>query len=366
AQVRADAKLLRRDKHDGVSDEEGGESDEEKGENSAAAEADDAAQRAQWAQRLRLDELPTIPSADRFDEQGQPSKQHGFGDSEGTDIEIADGPGIGPDGKDQQDDEMANFLNFTRRELGIDDALWSKIQADRRRDGRYLPPSSGKEQDRGSATTAALASTGKQETAKSVRFSGLSKGFLNKDKARQGPPSTSATTSSSAAQVRDAPRRSASAKGKDKATIQDDDGFYALMDRMDAELAAVQGGGRSSGSRSATAAAAAASHTSKSRPSPADEMQLDSDEDGEEDSDGDGGSDGDSLGELDAQEAELLQKLVRSQGEALRQAGGGGGSEEAETLANFLTSLRAQGAAPGPVSNLAGRLGVGHLPRDDI
>ncbi|KAK0518219.1 hypothetical protein OC835_007917 [Tilletia horrida] len=267
---------------------------------------------------------------------------------------------------------MANFLNFTRRELGIDDALWSKIQADRRRDGRYLPPSSGKEQDRGSATTAALVSTGKQETAKSVRFSGLSKGFLNKDKGRQGPPSTSATTSSSAAEVRDPPRGSASAKGKGEATIQDDDGFYALMDRMDAELAAVQGGGRSSGSRSARAAAAAASRTSKSRPTPADEMQLDSDEDGEEDSDGDGdgdgdgGSDGDSLGELDAQEAELLQKLVRSQGEALRQAGGGGGSEEAETLANFLTSLRAQGAAPGPVSNLAGRLGVGHLPRDDI
>ncbi|KAK0517728.1 hypothetical protein OC834_007995 [Tilletia horrida] len=235
---------------------------------------------------------------------------------------------------------MANFLNFTRRELGIDDALWSKIQADRRRDGRYLPPSSGKEQDRGSAATAALASTGKQETA-----------------------------NSSAAQVRDPPRGSASAKGKDKATIQDDDGFYALMDRMDAELAAVQGGGRSSGSKSATAAAAAASRTSKSRPTPADEMQLDSDEDGEEDGDGDGdgGSDGDSLGELDAQEAELLQKLVRSQGEALRQAGGGGGgSEEAEMLANFLTSLRAQGAAPGPVSNLAGRLGVGHLPRDDI
>ncbi|KAK0541493.1 hypothetical protein OC844_008053, partial [Tilletia horrida] len=198
---------------------------------------------------------------------------------------------------------------------------------------------------------------------------GLSKGFLNKGKGRQGPPSTSAITSSSAAQVRDPPRGSASAKGKGEATIQDDDGFYALMDRMDAELAAVQRGGRSSGSRSATAAAAAASRTSKSRPTPADEMQLDSDEDGEEDSDGDGGSDGDSLGELDAQEAELLQKLVRSQGEALRQAGGGGGgggSEEAEMLANFLTSLRAQGAAPGPVSNLAGRLGVGHLPRDDI
>lgn len=73
--------------------------------------------------------------------------------------------------------------------------------------------------------------------------------------------------------------------------------------------------------------------------------------------------------ELGEEDAELLQQLLASGAsipESLRQFAdtNGASSTEIDALANFLESFKAQDGVAGPLSNLAGRLGVGPLPRD--
>lgn len=73
--------------------------------------------------------------------------------------------------------------------------------------------------------------------------------------------------------------------------------------------------------------------------------------------------------ELGEEDAELLQQLLASGAsipESLQRFAGtsGASSTEIDALANFLESFKAQNGVAGPLSNLAGRLGVGPLPRD--
>ncbi|KAE8222876.1 hypothetical protein CF319_g4003 [Tilletia indica] len=404
-QVRADAKLLRREKHDGVSEDEGEEGEEE--------EEEDQEERKERLRRLRLHELPVAGALDE-DEEGPSSSSNAKkvkfaadkneGDDDDDDDEgeegggsssFPDGPGIGPKGQEgegPQEDEMSNFLDFTRKELGIDDALWDRIQADRRRDGRFLPPTNAggqkKKEDEIAATKKKEEeSSNKVGAGKAVRFDGFARGFLNK---KPAPASASASakvrssTRSDASIPVGAPSASApvkaesrkktslwtavdsdddddegdeskapqgSGKGKGKATagsVNDDDGFYTLMDQMDAELAKAKANkvnGKGKGKLPTSASRA-------DRAPATEQMDLDDDGDLDEDEDSDE--------ELDAQDAELLQKLLSAQG-----GPGSGGALGPDMLANFLESFKAQGSGPGPVSNLAGRLGVGRLPRDD-
>ncbi|CAD6905063.1 unnamed protein product [Tilletia controversa] len=308
--------------------------------------------------------------ADDDDGEGDEEKGKGEGDEQENDAEgekenddeeeedeegmaaFLDGPGIGPAGQKGQgfeDDEMVNFLAFARNELGIDDELWNRIQADRRRDGRYLPPATSASASMPSSSGVAGGKQGaKKETStttdrttgsglgKQVRFDGLPRGFLNK-KAKQGSEGSD------------------KGKGKDKepAAANDGDRFYTLMDQMDAELAKVKDKGKSPTPAPAT-----------KTQSTAERMDLDDLED--EDDDDDGDEDDDDDDELDLQDAELLRKLLSAQGDSSRTGGGStNGVPSSDMLANFLESFKAQGSGPGPVSNLAGRLGVGKLPRDD-
>ncbi|WFC96341.1 hypothetical protein MBRA1_002998 [Malassezia brasiliensis] len=73
--------------------------------------------------------------------------------------------------------------------------------------------------------------------------------------------------------------------------------------------------------------------------------------------------------ELGEEDAELLQQLLATGAsipESLQRFAdtSGASSTEIDALANFLESFKAQNGAAGPLSNLAGRLGVGPLPRD--
>ncbi|KAE8213993.1 hypothetical protein CF327_g2564 [Tilletia walkeri] len=414
-QVRADAKLLRREKHDGVSEDEG------EGEEGEEGEEEDQEERKERLRRLRLHELPVAGALDE-DEEGPSSssnakkvkfaadKNEGDDDDDdeggeegGGSSSFPDGPGIGPKGQQgegPQEDEMSNFLDFTRKELGIDDALWDRIQADRRRDGRFLPATNAGGQKKAEELAATKKkkkeekSGSKVADGKAVRFDGFARGFLNK---KPAPASASASAKmrsstrsdasvpvgapSASAPVKAEPRKKTSlwtavdsddddaegdeseapqgsGKGKGKASVagvnndddDDDDGFYTLMDQMDAELAKakankVNGNGKGKGKVPKSA--------SRTDRAPATEqMDLDDDEDDFDE-------------ELDAQDAELLQKLLSAQGGGGLGIGGGGGALGPDMLANFLESFKAQGSGPGPVSNLAGRLGVGRLPRDE-
>lgn len=73
--------------------------------------------------------------------------------------------------------------------------------------------------------------------------------------------------------------------------------------------------------------------------------------------------------ELGEEDVELLQQLLASGAsipESLQRFAdtSGASSTEIDALANFLESFKAQNGGAGPLSNLAGRLGVGSLPRD--
>ncbi|KAL9938135.1 hypothetical protein V8E36_002758 [Tilletia maclaganii] len=428
-QLRADAKLLQRDKHDGVSEDEGLSSgDENDGRpkaGGAAASKEEKEERAARERKLKLHELPVVSAIDADSDDDldvvlepgrgagrQSNVLEGTSQDEGEDEEAgrgpleADGPGYGPQGQERGDDEMAQFLEFTRKELGIDEALWTRIQADRRRDGRYLPPSGPVAATAGGASspgkTGADTAPESSSSAKKVRFDGFARGFLNKKtrttesaQRKQQEPAKSSTrpgVPSTAASSQSRPKAKVTSlwtappdsddddEGAEETTSrmssvsaekgQDHDAFYALMDQMDAELAKAkrkdQSGATPSGHPPSTRTSAG--QRAQQRP---DGMDLDADDDPSDDDDD----------ELDAQDAELLRKLVSGQGDALRQqlgnfgggAGGvgkgdgeGEGELSAGMLANFLESLKAQGSGPGPVSNLAGRLGVGRLPRDEM
>lgn len=73
--------------------------------------------------------------------------------------------------------------------------------------------------------------------------------------------------------------------------------------------------------------------------------------------------------ELNEEDAELLQQLLASGAslpESLQRFSSENGVADTDlnALASFLESFKAQGGHAGPVTNLAGRLGVGALPRD--
>ncbi|KAK0569763.1 hypothetical protein OC861_000600 [Tilletia horrida] len=316
-------------------------------------------------------------------------------DSNDAELEAGRHPGI-----TDEAEEMASFLSFARNELGIDDELWEKIQADRRKDGRYVPPPLSGSVQAGSSNKGSrsleedtdVLSAGVQGNrppgAKKVRFDGFAKGFLNKKSSNgkasssRGQTRTPFAEPSSHQKKRsslwdvpdgddndddendDTEMRSADGRSASGSNVQDDDGFYEMLDRMDAELARAQ---RQKAQQSAPQSArAAGKQRDTSGASGANEQRAEVEDDD--------GSEGDSDEELDLQDAELLRKLVSAQGEALlgRRAGQGAQAGESQLddlnagmLANLLESIKAQGGAAGPVSNLAGRLGIGRLPRDD-
>lgn len=73
--------------------------------------------------------------------------------------------------------------------------------------------------------------------------------------------------------------------------------------------------------------------------------------------------------ELNEEDAELLQHLLASGNsipESLQHFAQthDASSTDINALGSFLESFKAQAGLPGPVSNLAGRFGIGALPRD--
>ncbi|KDN36422.1 hypothetical protein K437DRAFT_260125 [Tilletiaria anomala UBC 951] len=175
-------------------------------------------------------------------------------------------------------------------------------------------------------------------------------------------PSSSAT---SASPIEHALPPAGSAKGKDKISASERQGrplktFEEVMDAMDAEL----GHAKTSGSQSSTAPSTQSTvtkHTKRHQPEVASRRGVTSAPppnlyDGDET---------DSDDELSAQDQELIQKLTSSRADF---SGLAPGADEPmlqiNMIQNFLESYKAQGGTAGPVSNLAGRMGISPLPLD--
>jgi hypothetical protein len=335
-------------------------------------------------------------------------------DKEGDDEELGD---------PNMEDELAGFLEFTRKSLGLSDEQYEAILSERRGRGAFVPNASTSSQKAASNTPAADTTDeatlkGKKKAPtrfdlhdpavmESLPASRVAKRAAGSPAPSQPTPapgerggtpkplpasaaaasSKSKLTSSSAprtsaseraaagaraeAVAQEAERRAAlrqSSEASGRAPNAELNSFEKVMAALDAELANHKLGARPS-APSAGAAASWAGPQAKPTlppppaPQPPRRARF-------EDDDGDariGGSDDEESDdeELSAQDAELLAKLSGSGLPASLQALSGEGGEQAqrEMLQNLLMSFKGQGAAPGPVGNLAGRLGT-RLPSD--
>ncbi|WFD45104.1 hypothetical protein MPSI1_003781 [Malassezia psittaci] len=213
---------------------------------------------------------------DTYEEREERREILDLDDPEQDLIKSTDDP-VGVDGLDMAS-EMDDFLEFTRKTLGLSEDDYARILQDRRTRGVYVPTSSNTR----NALPSEAADSGTQTTEK------------NSD--------------------------------------QKLDSFDTVLDAMERELHSKQTSSLSS------------SHTA---------MELENDEDDE----------------LNEEEAELLQKLLASGGSLPASLERFANTHDLQNtdinaLASFLESFKAQEGHAGPVTNLAGRLGLGALPND--
>lgn len=327
-------------------------------------------------------------------------------------------------GDPNMEDELAGFLEFTRKSLGLSEEQYEAILTERRGRGAFVPGASASQSGKAASKTAvpdtANEATPKGKKKAQTRFdlhdpavmeslpaSRVAKRAAGSPAPSQPTPapgerggtpkplpasaaaagSKPKLTSSSAprtsaseraaagaraeAVAQEAERRAAlrqSSQASGRVPNAELNSFEKVMAALDAELASHKLGARSPPPTAGAAASWAGPQAKPTLPRPP-APQPPRRARGEHDDDGDarmGSSDEDeSDEELSAQDAELLAKLSGSGLPVSLQALSGEGGEQAqkEMLQNLLMSFKGQGAAPGPVGNLAGRLGT-RLPSD--
>ncbi|TFK57504.1 SGT1-domain-containing protein [Heliocybe sulcata] len=196
--------------------------------------------------------------------------------------------------------EEEEFIEFSRRALGISDEQWAGILRERKERGAFVPASARGGEERKAASAGVGAGLGAPMPAKEAR-------------AGQKPASQAAT-------------------GKPGAN-PDLDSFEAVMQAMDAELAAM---------KAQSAPGAKGKETlGKGKAKATEEADMDIEE---------------------AMDAELRAALEGEDEEGEE----GEASVDYNLIKNFLESFKSQAGAAGPVGNLAGRLQQGWaMPRDE-
>lgn len=239
---------------------------------------------------------------------GYVSESSDDGDDEGEDQQgareaIRDAFGGGEGGEEAGDVDMGEeedeFLAFARDALGLTEEQYEAILESRREKGAYVPATSKK----ASAAATTEDANRRQSKGKAVRFTEASEPHAI-------PPPSHARPSQPAA---------SGAKGPNFAS------FDRLMSQMDDEL-------KKSSARGGPV-----------RPSGPD---LGHDDGDDSDEDGDDGATFDEA--MDAELADLMKSST----------GGVQGPRDYELVKNFLESFKAQAGMSGPVSGLAGLMGV--------
>ena len=324
----------RRVQYDGASDSEESVDDEVL---RAGDTNEDRMNRAKWlGMEQELEEDEAMRRKAREDGDLMEEGMEGEGEGDGEDLQLGQ-------------EDLMNFIEFTRKELGLSEEQYENILQERRERGAYVPeknksafPTSRSkkvafedpsdvghdrahgEENLGSRRPAEM----REEKARALHNQRTT--AEEKDMARQR-----------AQQVVEAAEAESGQRGEVGA-IAEEDSFTRLMSAMDAELL----------------------KHSKSRGEARDGLHNATTVDEEMD-EGDGGED-----EMSAEDAELLERILHSGPPAsLRvlmekeQSGGEGlSSVEQQVMESMLASYQAQLGGAGPVGALAGRLGVGRLP----
>ncbi|EJU01115.1 hypothetical protein DACRYDRAFT_80602 [Dacryopinax primogenitus] len=232
--------------------------------------------------------------------------------------------------------EEEEFLQFARRELGINDVSWGEIVRQREGEGRFVPRSTGTKEQPQERETFGPELLKPKTKGQPKRSAGA------KDKASEKAVRwTDATPAPMPADRTPRQRREGGPRPKANPIL---DSFERVMDAMEAELAKARAQGKGK-SKPASRPNADVKGKGKARPEP--EVESDEDEDAM----------------LQAMDAELRSSLKQAEEDT---------DADDETpmdynlIKNFLESFKSQAGLAGPVSGMVGRLEKGWVwPRDE-
>lgn len=256
------------------------------------------------------------------------------------------------DGEDLQlgQEDLMNFIEFTRKELGLSVEQYENILQERRERGAYVPEKNKSAFPTGRSKKVAFedpSDVGHDRAHGEENLGGRRPAEMREEKARAlHNQRTTAEEKDMARQRAQQVVEAAEAESGQRGgvgAIAEEDSFARLMSAMDAELL----------------------KHSTSRGEVRDGLQNATTVDDEMD-EGDGGGED----EMSAEDAELLERMLHSGPPASlrvlmeKEQNGDEGlsSVEQQVMESMLASYQAQLGGAGPVGALAGRLGVGRLP----